>query len=113
MKAFRLGDLVDVILSSIATRPNMAREKIEVNITGLVPGEKLHEELMNEDESTRMYELDDMYVVLPTNECHARYAGISKVSLSRYASSDVDLLSLEEIEKIVMTYLKSRWLDSY
>jgi len=113
MKAFKLGDLVDVILNRIAPRLNIVKENINVNVTGLVLGEKLHEDLINDAESGRIYELDDMYVVLPDDEACAQYPSISKVSLPRYTSSGVELISRQEIEEIVMKYLKNRSLDLY
>ena len=39
----------------------------EVKITGIRPGEKVHEALLAEDESHHAVELDDMYVVLPAH----------------------------------------------
>jgi len=113
MKAFRLGDLVDVMLNGIAPRLNIVKENIEVNATGLLPGEKLHEDLMNDTESTRLYELDDMYVVLSYSESHPKYPAMRKVSLARYASSDVELITRDEIEDIVVKYLKNRSLELY
>jgi len=47
MKAFKLGDLLDVILDRIAPRLDISKEDIKVNVTGLVLGEKLHEDLIN------------------------------------------------------------------
>jgi UDP-N-acetylglucosamine 4,6-dehydratase len=38
----------------------------EVNITGIRPGEKLHEVLISEDEARATVELEDMYVVMPS-----------------------------------------------
>ncbi len=38
----------------------------ELNITGIRPGEKLHEVLINEDEARATVELEDAFVVLPT-----------------------------------------------
>jgi UDP-N-acetylglucosamine 4,6-dehydratase len=37
----------------------------EIAITGIRPGEKLHEVLISEDEARTTVELDDMYVVMP------------------------------------------------
>ena len=37
-----------------------------VDYTGIRPGEKLHESMLSEDESPRALELEDMYVVQPT-----------------------------------------------
>jgi len=113
MKAFKLGDLVDVILNRIAPRLSIVKGNIKVDVTGLVPGEKLHEDLINDTESTRLYQLDDMYIVLPDSEAYTQYPAMSKVSLPRYASSDVELISREEIEEIVVKYLKNRPLNLY
>jgi len=38
----------------------------KVNITGIRPGEKLHEVLISEDEARNSVELSDMYVVMPS-----------------------------------------------
>ena len=37
-----------------------------VEVTGIRPGEKLHEVLISEDESRQVLEFDDYYVILPT-----------------------------------------------
>jgi len=113
MKAFKLGDLVDVILNGIAPRLNIVKENIKVNVTGLVTGEKLHEDLINESESSRICELDDMYVILPDSESYAQYPSMRKVGLPRYTSKDVELISREEIEEIVVKYLNSHSHDLY
>jgi FlaA1/EpsC-like NDP-sugar epimerase len=106
MNAFRLGDLLDVILDRIAPRLGISKEDIEVNVTGLVHGEKLHEDLINNTESNRIYELDDMYVILRNNENISKYQNIKKIDLHGYTSKDVESISKEEIEEIVMKYLK-------
>ena len=108
MKAFKLGDLVDVIINRIAPRLNISKNNVGVNICGLITGEKLHEDLINDTESSRLYELEDMYVLLPDNDSSVKYPSIRKASLSRYASSDVELISKDEIEQIVVKYLERR-----
>lgn len=108
MRAFKLGDLIDVMVERVAPRLAVSPESVQVRVTGLELGEKLHETLVNENESLRIYELDDMYVVLPDNGSHGKYSPGTKVSLSSYMSSDVERLSKDEIEEIVVKYLKSR-----
>jgi UDP-N-acetylglucosamine 4,6-dehydratase/5-epimerase len=39
----------------------------EMTITGVRPGEKIHEELISSEESVRSYEFDDKYVILPAD----------------------------------------------
>jgi UDP-N-acetylglucosamine 4,6-dehydratase len=106
MKALRLGDLVDVMIERIAPRLNLSKDDIKVNMSGLVAGEKLHEDLINDTESFRLYELENMYVLLPDTECSTKYPTLVKASLDRYASSDVELISKEEIEEMVVKYLE-------
>ena len=113
MKAFKLGDLVDVMINVIAPRLNIVTENIRVNVAGLVLVEKLHEDLISDTESPRLYEFDDMYVLLPDNESSIKYPSIRKASLSRYASSDVEPISKDEIEKIVIRHLEKLSLDLY
>jgi len=106
MKAFRLGDLLDVILDRIAPKLDIPKEDIKVNVTGLVSGEKLHEDLINYTEFDRIYELDDMYVILRNNKDIPEYKNIRKINLRQCSSNSVEIISREELEEIVMEYLK-------
>jgi UDP-N-acetylglucosamine 4,6-dehydratase len=111
MKAFRLGDLLDITLNEAAPIIDITKEDIEINMKGLIAGEKLHEDMINDIEATRLYELDDMYVILRDNEEHARYPAIRKANLDKYASSDVELISTEELKAMVMKYLKKHMIS--
>ena len=104
MKAFRLGDLLDVILDRIAPRLGV-KDEIKVNMTGLISGEKLHEDLINNTEPNRVYELEDMYVILRNADDASKYQSIKKIDMHEYTSKDVELISKDEIEEIVMKYL--------
>lgn len=106
MKAFRLGDLVDVMVSRIAPRLNIPKDDVKVIISGLFIGEKLHEDLINDTEASRLYELQDMYVLLPDDERSMKYPAIRKASVSRYTSSDVGLISKDKIEQNVVEHLE-------
>lgn len=105
MKSFKLGDLVEVVLDKIAPKLNLSKSDIKLNISGLILGERIHEELINNTEYDRTYSLDDMYIILKNNEDSKKYPNINKVNLNKYSSNDVELISKEEIEKIVMNYL--------
>jgi FlaA1/EpsC-like NDP-sugar epimerase len=101
MKAFKLRDLVEVVTQRIAPLLGISASDTNVQIIGLVPGEKLHEDLIDLSELDRVYEIDDMYVVLPRK----RDTHLKKVDLSHYTSKDVELIPKEEIESIIQEYL--------
>lgn len=106
MKAFRLGDLVEVMIDRIAPRLGIEESAIKVDTTGLVLGEKLHENLVSFGESSRLYELDDMFVVMQEGGSGQRFPGARRVELSSYSSKDVELLTKKELEMIALKYLE-------
>jgi FlaA1/EpsC-like NDP-sugar epimerase len=65
MPAIRISDLAEVMVRELAPRYGYSPEDIEIRISGQRPGEKLYEELMNEEETRRSWELDQYYVVNP------------------------------------------------
>jgi UDP-N-acetylglucosamine 4,6-dehydratase/5-epimerase len=107
MKAFKLGDMLDVILNRIVTRLGMTKEQINVKEIGLVSGEKLHESILTDGECNRLYKIDNMFVILPDHGCADKYPGISKVNLAKYCSNNVELLSPVEIENMIVKYLNT------
>ena len=79
-----------------------------VEITGIRPGEKIDEYLINEDESTRTFELDESYVVLSQiakyqESVEYPYLKNAKnISLIKYSSGDKEhILSKKEIREIL------------
>lgn len=105
MNAFKLGDLLDVVTERIAPMLGV-KENVNINKLGLVHGEKLHEDLINSTEINRLYELDDMYVVLKDNENISKYENLKKSNLQYYASNNVNLLSKDEIEDLACEYIE-------
>jgi UDP-N-acetylglucosamine 4,6-dehydratase len=99
MRAFKLGDLVDVLKELMP----QIRSPVEVKIGGLTPGEKLHEDLLDETEWNRIIEVDDMYVVVPFGE---KDEHIKK--LPGYQSTDVELIPLKELKQLVLDYLEMK-----
>lgn len=78
----------------------------EVKITGIRPGEKLHEVLISEDEARNTIELDDMFVVQPsgTTWFGRDWEKVGKVLPDgfRYSSdNNADWLDIEGIKKMV------------
>jgi len=65
MPAIRIRDLAQVMVREFAPRCGHDPKNIEIKISGQRPGEKLYEELMNEEETRRSWELEQYYVVRP------------------------------------------------
>lgn len=60
MPVIKIADLAEVMLKHLDKS-----EKLSINVIGTKPGEKLYEELMNEEEVRRTVELEKYFVVLP------------------------------------------------
>lgn len=65
MPALRLGDLADLMVEKLGPAYGHSTGDIEVRIVGRRPGEKLHEDLMTDEDTYTAYENDKMFVVLP------------------------------------------------
>ncbi|MDL1957447.1 MAG: polysaccharide biosynthesis protein [Candidatus Desulfofervidus auxilii] len=65
MPVMRIIDLAEVMIDILAPKYGYSPETIEIKEIGAKPGEKLYEELMNEEEKKRSLELKDMFVTLP------------------------------------------------
>ena len=86
--------------------------EIKQEITGIRPGEKLHETLINNDEMRYTWNVNDMYMLtnphqelFNTKELSERYNGIEKVNELTTYSSDV-------AEKITKNELKEKITNS-
>lgn len=105
MKAFKLGDLAKVMKNRIAP---ILGKKIDIEYRELVTGEKLHEDLLNEVECRNLLENDKMFIILNDEIAHRKYAGFKKSNITKYTSSMVQQLTLDELEEIVIEYLKEK-----
>jgi UDP-N-acetylglucosamine 4,6-dehydratase len=70
-------------------------------ITGIRPGEKLHEVLLTEDESRQTYDIGDRYVIMPARLEHTPPTGQSLPDGFRYSSDANDRwLTSDELRAI-------------
>ncbi|WP_419663648.1 CapD: UDP-glucose 4-epimerase [Desulfosarcina variabilis str. Montpellier] len=65
MPAIRIKDLAAVMIEQLAPRYGHPPEEIAIELIGAMPGEKMYEELMNQEETRRSWELECYFVVLP------------------------------------------------
>ena len=115
MKAVRIIDLIKAVVELVAPEFGYEPESIEIKKIGAKPGEKLYEELMNEEETTRSMELKDMFVIIPAfkpiyNKKEYRYPDVVKEQIEKpYISKHEEFLSVEEIKE----YLKREGVIEY
>lgn len=65
MPIIRIEELAMVMIELLAPKHGFDPSHIEIQEIGAKPGEKLYEELMNEEETRRALELEEQFVVLP------------------------------------------------
>lgn len=65
MPVIRIKDLAEIMIQELADEYGHQSERIEINIIGVKPGEKMYEELMSQEETRRSWELELYYAVLP------------------------------------------------
>jgi len=82
MPAVRIADLAQVMIEEIAPLVGRRAREIEIREVGPRPGEKLFEELMNEEEVRHALESDAYFIVLPAlksrhDTSDYRYSGLA------------------------------------
>ena len=95
--SFRIIDLISAITS-----------KNDYKITGIRPGEKIHEELINSYEAKNTIELKDFYMILPTNEikkinkyCKKYSAKKVEESFSYTSANNKHYLNSKNLKKLI------------
>ena len=96
--SFRIIDLAKAI-----------NNKSKIKITGIRPGEKVHEEMISAHDSLNVYDLGKYYAIVP-NYLKNKYLSRKKVKKSFCYSSDnnSDFLNINQLKKIVINYQKER-----
>jgi UDP-N-acetylglucosamine 4,6-dehydratase len=97
MNAFRLLDLADA-MRNVSRKMGIPEPRIIE--TGLVQGEKVHEDLINDIETQNIYEFDGMYII------GRHHDGARKISSIRYNSKDAEKITPQELESLVMEYME-------
>ena len=97
--AYKVEDIINAVLQLYKT-------DLEKEIISVRPGEKYHETLISKDETRNTFENTDDYIILEQQiqkEYLINKPNVQKSGLNdQYSSDRVNLLSVEEIKKILL-----------
>jgi len=108
MNSVKIEDLARVIIEEYQHQSEKEKQKIRIKFTGPRPGEKMHEQLLVDDESENVVEMKDLLVLLPSvrtnyktlHRPHPLETHAKKVDVGRFFS-DKCLISKEELASFV------------
>jgi FlaA1/EpsC-like NDP-sugar epimerase len=93
MPVIRIKDLAEVMIDELAPEFGHNPADIKIEMIGTKPGEKMYEELMNQEETRRALELEKYFAVIPafssfTHATEYNYPDIKSGSIDRPYHSD-------------------------
>jgi len=109
MPNIQITDLAKALIDLLAPEYGHDPEKIKITYIGTKPGEKMYEELMNQEETSRSIELHDMFVTLPAFRLMYRNVEYTYPDQVRskvdkpYTSASERTMSLEGLKKFLET----------
>lgn len=105
MNAMRIIDLAEEMRDYYAPLYGINPDDIAIEIIGMRNGEKLDEELIMVDETSIIYESEDMYLITPKSLpfsvnplSQSIPVGFHRATRNSYSSGDVKVISKEEIK---------------
>ena len=109
MPVVRISDLAEVMIRELSAVYGHDPAKVKIEVIGPRPGEKMYEELLNDEEVRRTIELERYYIVLPTFK--SIYASVKhSYPGMRELSNDQPYISTGEqpmTQDAIRDYLKS------
>ena len=99
MKTLKITDLADSMMSKYANG-----KEIKVNVAEKEEGEKIHEEIMSDEELSRAVELDNLYIIftmVDQKSVRSKYQEAKPIADPVIASNMGVHLSKEEISKLL------------
>jgi UDP-N-acetylglucosamine 4,6-dehydratase len=100
MDGARISDLALAMIEELAPRCGRNAKDIRIEEIGTRPGEKMHEDLMTEEEASRSLDEGELYAILPSTSDPTAYKGFKPAQLPSYSSNDVRMLSVAELREL-------------
>lgn len=112
MPVIRIEDLALVMIDRLAPLYGRDPSTVSVEITGVRPGEKMYEELLNEEETRRTLETDDYYIVQPALKPLPRdVEDLYRDTACRWADKTFNSANVEPMSRVELgEYLIARGL---
>lgn len=106
MPVARISDLAEVMIEELAPKVGRDPGSVRIEVVGAKPGEKMYEELLNDEEIRRVRELPSYFVVLPAFTLHDSvaysYPGMLGSSVERPYNSALETpMSREELREFL------------
>lgn len=101
MPVILLKDLAKVVIEETCAKYKLTKDEIKIAEIGLRPGEKMYEELMTYDESTKALEDVDMFIIPSDLNNSNQYSFKQKAKPSNYTSKDQTPITIEEVKKLI------------
>lgn len=98
MPALRIKDLAEAMIAEMAPRYGYDPKDIKIEFIGRRGGERMYEELMNEDEADIVHETEDMFILSSYNSNRNKKKE-DKVRV--YKSKDSEFMTIGEIQKLI------------
>jgi len=97
MPALRIKDLARAVLEEIAPQHGHKTDEVRLEVVGRRNGEKMYEELMNEDEAEIASETDDMFILNPLDSVKGSRGDNKKI----YKSKDSEFMDITQIRQAI------------
>lgn len=104
MGAVRISDLAETAIEELAPLCSRKPDNIKIKFIGRRLGEKLHEELLTENEVQNALENEEMFIILPDQSAvnHKSYPGAHRVkSLKHYTSANTTKFTKDELRAMI------------
>ena len=106
-------DLAKVMIDTLGPKYNYKLDTSKITIIQKRAGEKLHEELMGQNESDYVFENNDMFIIYPNylriNDTFEIPAGFKRTRKTYYSSRDEDFLSENKIASLINQIFSSSY----
>ncbi len=107
MPVIRIVDLAQAMIEIYAPKLGLKSDQIQIKFVGRKKGERYHEKLLSEDESTYAFESDEMFVIPPVigYEVKPAFPLIPNVRMcteGAYSTEGKKVLSIQEIKELII-----------